>query len=189
MKKAFTLIELLIVVMIIAILAAIALPNFLEFQIRAKVSRSLSDMRSIATGIEAYAVDNGVYPNQACYTGTPAPIPDCARLITRLKPVTTPIAYLTTLPRDIFNPGVDNMSVEGQDVYTYAEKVSHGGSLKAFSGQYVNPEGPRWSLLSYGPIQNPGDHPTYVSASMYWSTPYDPTNGTVSIGCIHRFGP
>ena len=60
--KGFTLIELLIVVAIIAILAAIAVPNFLEAQVRAKVSRVKADMRSLATAIEAYVVDNNVYP-------------------------------------------------------------------------------------------------------------------------------
>lgn len=48
---AFTLIELLIVVAIIAILALIAVPNFLEAQIRSKVSRAKSDLRSIATAL------------------------------------------------------------------------------------------------------------------------------------------
>ena len=59
--RAFTLIELLIVVAIIAILAAIAVPNFLEAQVRAKVGRSVSDMRTMVTGLESYAVDHNGY--------------------------------------------------------------------------------------------------------------------------------
>ena len=62
MKSGFTLIELLIVVAIIAILAAIAVPNFLEAQTRAKVSRCKADMASVATAIESYCVDNAHYP-------------------------------------------------------------------------------------------------------------------------------
>lgn len=62
MKKAFTLIELLIVVAIIAILAAIAVPNFLEAQVRSKVSRVKSDQRSFATALESYYIDNNTYP-------------------------------------------------------------------------------------------------------------------------------
>lgn len=60
--KGFTLIELLIVVAIIAILAAIAVPNFLEAQTRSKVSRVKADMRTIATGLEIYRLDNNDYP-------------------------------------------------------------------------------------------------------------------------------
>ena len=62
MKKAFTLIELLIVVAIIAILAAIAVPNFLEAQTRAKVSRVMSDQRTYATALGTYQIDNSSYP-------------------------------------------------------------------------------------------------------------------------------
>lgn len=61
-RCGFTLIELLIVVAIIAVLAAIAVPNFLEAQVRAKVATAKSDLRTIATGIESYRVDHGLYP-------------------------------------------------------------------------------------------------------------------------------
>lgn len=67
MKKAFTLIELLIVVAIIAILAAIAVPNFLEAQTRAKVARVMSDQRTYATALETYQIDYSSYP---AYWGT-----------------------------------------------------------------------------------------------------------------------
>ena len=59
--RAFTLIELLIVVAIIAILAAIAVPNFLEAQTRSKVSRSKADIRTQAIAMEAYFVDHNSY--------------------------------------------------------------------------------------------------------------------------------
>ena len=58
-RAAFTLIELLIVVAIIAILAAIAVPNFLEAQMRAKLTRSKSDLRTCSVAWETYRIDNG----------------------------------------------------------------------------------------------------------------------------------
>ena len=60
--EGFTLIELLIVIAIILILIAIALPNFLEAQIRAKVTKVKAELRTAATALEAYQVDWRAYP-------------------------------------------------------------------------------------------------------------------------------
>src|SRR3990172_13018042 len=64
-KKGFTLIELLIVVAIIGIIAAIAIPNLLNAIQRGRQKRTMADMRSIGTSVEAYAVDNNEYPVDA----------------------------------------------------------------------------------------------------------------------------
>jgi prepilin-type N-terminal cleavage/methylation domain-containing protein len=65
-KKGFTLIELLIVVVIIGILAAIAIPKFAATKDKAYVATMKSDLRNLATYEEQYAADN----NGAYFTGT-----------------------------------------------------------------------------------------------------------------------
>jgi prepilin-type N-terminal cleavage/methylation domain-containing protein len=61
-RKGFTLIELMIVIAIIIILAAIAIPNYLRMTDRARRSRVAGDFTSLATALEAYQVDWGSYP-------------------------------------------------------------------------------------------------------------------------------
>jgi type IV pilus assembly protein PilA len=61
-RKGFTLIELLIVVAIIGILAAIAIPQFSAYRQKAYNSASNSDLKNMKTGMEAYMAENQAYP-------------------------------------------------------------------------------------------------------------------------------
>jgi general secretion pathway protein G len=62
-KKGFTLIELLIVVAIIGIIAAIAIPNLLVALQKGKQKATMGDMKSVGTALEIYTTDNSMVPN------------------------------------------------------------------------------------------------------------------------------
>lgn len=64
-EKGFTLIELMIVVAIIGILAAIAIPQFASFRVKAFNSAASSDVKNIKTSLESYYADNQFYIDNA----------------------------------------------------------------------------------------------------------------------------
>ena len=200
----FTLIELLIVVAIIAILAAIAVPNFLEAQTRAKVSRVKNDQRALATALESYAVDHNDYiPSSEAPSGGP-PQPATGSFARWLIPLSTPISYVTqAMYEDPFGNG-EAYATQGQSIYFYANVA-----LTDFTFAFVYIAGfPdqterelisrwRWVLISAGPdrlvesqIANTGsgldDFVFMFRNYADGDAIYDPTNGTVSLGDIMR---
>lgn len=183
--RAFTLIELLIVVAIIAILAAIAVPNFLEAQVRSKVSRARSNLRTFATALETYRVDHVDYPphGELLADGTVVDPATRAGLgtVEFLPPrfLTTPVAYLTVVPTDPFLDRPDYPAA----AYGYIHSRRMAGILErrgmVESARGVVPTYGEWRLYAAGPDGDKG-------ADAKTNVPYDPTNGTVSDGDLIR---
>lgn len=207
MRKAFTLIELLIVVAIIAILAAIAVPNFLEAQTRAKISRSKADQRAIATGIEVYHLDNNAYP-RCNHHMSPFSIQNQKNQT--LERLTTPIAYMTGEGgfrdpfgmRGLWTNGLtlrtdlsDLQRWVGQFYYYTARTTGNGGNSRWADPNKSNPYW--WILEAAGPdghkhytwmYLNPHAEDTPEARADMAQLLYDASNGTVSAGSIWRVG-
>lgn len=109
-QKGFTLIELLIVVAIIGIIVAIAIPNLLNAIQRAKQRRSMGDARTIATACEAYAVDLNRYPPAAGYNlpgGLSLPTTTCGTMQNYVQPTYVAKVPLADGWNSWFNFGTD----------------------------------------------------------------------------------
>ena len=177
--KGFTLIELLIVVAIIGILAAIAVPNFLNAQMRAKVSRTIADMKSLHTAMEEYRLDHNDYPPDYD-SGTVPGISGMKDEMLTYSRLTTPVSYMSSIPFDPFFLGP-------------AGRLEHVKPIPLF--QYAGPPwsnnvatwravGTRYTVTSLGPDK---------LDQQAWSLPpnlvlpmvYQASNGLTSLGDLY----
>jgi len=196
-SRGFTLIELLIVVAIIAILAAIAVPNFLEAQTRAKVSRVVGDLRAVATGLETYKIDTNHYPFDFAS--------DIAYAYYLNKGLTTPILYVSNAAKmeDIFAQqlSADNFGILRRFRYkalgeTWMSQSRPGIPWSNLPGQTApgivkgKEVHGSWFLASKGPDKSTGPLPSGFADGAnpndwLWQL-YDATNGTISRGDVIR---
>lgn len=191
--RGFTLIELLIVIAIILILIAIALPNFLEAQIRAKVTKARAEMRTLGIAMDAYLLDWDMYP--------PNHDPgeeDSGDMERGFFQLTTPIAYIGEIPTEPFvrRSGMANPGETGK--YETYEMGSTGlRPLEAMFGIPIRGNIHMFCIESFGPDidddwgQNTewpfnGPFPCQDGGNMLY---YSATNGTKSSGdLLHRGG-
>lgn len=174
MRRAFTLIELLIVVAIISILAAIAIPNYLDAQVRSRVSAAKANMRTVATKIEMYQVDWGKYPAGFSMFFAYPKIPSGS-----LGFPSYPLTYGDLVVGDLYLEGSEGSSSQNLDPFHKLAKTAQSTSsmghlvymnhrfmvdLMHQPGSYWDYRDPcnwtigqemagEWSLHSIGPVQ------------------------------------
>ena len=175
--RAFTLIELLIVVAIIGILAAIAVPNFMNARIKASVTRAKADMKAATDALEMYRLDNGRYIRTMAGAS-------------ELWQLTTPMAYMNSVPRDFFlkkeekgkdiNPDstLDTWDYTGSDIGwgnkpPYAYVLGGLGPGRSGNGAQLD-----WAF----------NGPDHWDKQFFRDQVYDMSNGLISPGAIVHYG-
>ncbi len=191
----FTLIELLIVVAIIGILAAIAVPNFINAQTRAKVTRVKSDLYSMVNASEMYRLDHYAYPWPRL----------SGNYIARVIELSTPVAYLSSVDlEDPFNPKkMEDVFQPNVPTYVWVNYRGRWGKNESRWNMFwpneildcfaTNSQGPdhRHSGGSHPPLeerlgkQMSGGN---VPAGNPRDKIYKPSNGLNSLGDIVRYG-
>ena len=135
-QKGFTLIELLIVVAIIGIIAAIAIPNLINAIQRGRQKRTMGDIRTLSTAVEAYATDWAFYPREGD-----------GGVQVRLDPLVVP-TYLRKLPnRDGWNNPLywgGTASTAGGRAYSFWSGAKDGNPAASL----VNGGGPKTDFNS-----------------------------------------
>lgn len=157
-KKGFSLVELMIVVAIIAILAAIAIPSFLRFAMRSKTAEATSNLAGIRTGEEAYRAEHDVYLDAGLW---PLAQPPAAGVLWEAVPNTEGSGFSTI-----------GFAADGVVRYQYLVEVLPAvvvGSPPAGGTPY-------YTATATGDLDDDGDIATYIVSNNRGDAPEDRVN-------------
>lgn len=177
--RAFTLIELLIVVVIIGVLAAIAIPNYLLAQIRSKVARVKGDHAALALALHQHFLDHERFPNDS--DNEPG-----KKHENGFAELTTPIAYLSIRPTDPFGGKYGKAPRTVKDTAPFYVLASGSDNAREKRADVLVVH--CYAAISLGPDLADSSQDTDLFPFRTNFLAYDPTNGTQSKGDLLRLG-
>lgn len=196
--RGFIFLEVAVLSVFLVLLALLAQTSWLDKAINRNISRTKADMRSIATALSAYAVDNPGYPPPWDLTppygrvwGTLSEIPSGPFHSRTPGLLTTPIAYLKDLSFDPFRrtDSALTTSLSRRHTYYNFDYFRAGGLVPPPPSEnnftHATALAGAWLLYSLGPDKDEFNTPAGSSILMSRVyRDYDPTNGTISAGNI-----
>ena len=180
-KKAFTLIEIMLVVVIIGILAAIAVPNFLNARMRATVTRTYGDLKALHKAMEMYRIDNNGYVPDYDSGAVPGVSISMNEVLTYAK-LTSPVSYMASIPLDPYFLQTTTKSLHPKSVAYFQYAGPHSGRQDPRDAW--RPSGTLYTMTSLGPDKIDQSAWSYPHPTAY-TVSYNMSNGLQSKGDIY----
>ena len=182
--RGFSFLELVSAGAIIAILAAIAIPNFLHAKIRAQVAAAHEELATVTVALQAYWDDHRDYPPTLPVEFRMPGSDRIRKISVSTCLLTTPVPYITLLPDDIFTEEIRRIP------YGYVNLSRDDGPILIHDRDWD-----RWArhvVYSLGPDRQMNWPYAYDFIGDPTGAPmlhFDPANGITSHGDIFFFGP
>ena len=181
MHKGFTLIELMIVVAIIGILAAIAIPNFIKFQSRSKQSEAKANLKAMFTAQKAFFAEKDRYSTDVAEVGfLPERNNRYAYFLTNTGTISDRSGSVESGTSGAGGVGVDTYKYVGA-AQTYADSQCTTTPAQAAAGQFANGGVQHWMGIAIGNIDGDTDKDIWSISTMSRAFPATATPGTCTM--------